>query len=99
MPLDRLALGQDRHGGVIAVQPLGGQNVAFDQSINRLQGYRTGTDLIGQRRQAQIDAFPPVALALPVQGLCWPNFSNKIIASSCGPANPRGVTWNGAGAW
>jgi hypothetical protein len=34
VPFDRLALGQDRHGGVITVQPLGGQNVAFDQSIN-----------------------------------------------------------------
>ncbi len=32
-------------------------------------------------------------------GWCWPNFSNRIIASKFGPAKPRGVTWNGAGGW
>ena len=69
MPLDRLALGQDRHGGVVAVQPLGGQHMALDQRMKRLQHRRTGADLVGQRRQAQIDALPPVAFALPVQRL------------------------------
>ena len=28
-----------------------------------------------------------------------PNLSNRIVASSCGPMKPRGVTWNGAGGW
>jgi len=51
MPLDGLALGQDRRRGVIAVQPLGGQDVALDQGIKRLQGRRTGADLVGQCRQ------------------------------------------------
>jgi hypothetical protein len=32
-------------------------------------------------------------------GWCWPNFSNRIMASRLGPAKPRGVTWNGAGGW
>jgi hypothetical protein len=36
MPLDRLALGQDWHGGVVAVQPLRGKDMAFDQRIERL---------------------------------------------------------------
>lgn len=27
---------------------------------------------------------------------CWPNFSNTIIASRLGPAQPRATTWNGA---
>ena len=69
VPLDRLALGQDRHGGVVAVQPLGGQHVALDQRMKRLQRRRAGADLVGQRRQAQVDALPPVAFALPVQRL------------------------------
>jgi hypothetical protein len=56
VPLDRLDLGQDRHGGVVAMQPLGGEHVALDQSMERLQRHRTGADLVGQRRQAQIDA-------------------------------------------
>jgi hypothetical protein len=34
-----------------------------------LQDRRAGTDLVGQRRHAQIDAFAPVAFALAVQGL------------------------------
>ncbi len=28
-----------------------------------------------------------------------PNFSNMIIASSLGPAQPLATAWNGAGAW
>jgi hypothetical protein len=30
-------------------------------------------------------------------GMCCPNLSNKIVASSLGPMKPRGVAWNGAG--
>jgi hypothetical protein len=30
---------------------------------------------------------------------CWPYFSKRSIASRLGPAQPRAVTWNGAGAW
>jgi hypothetical protein len=32
-PLDRLALGQDRHGRVIAAQPLGGQDMTLDLAL------------------------------------------------------------------
>ena len=69
MTLDRLALGQDRHRGVVAMQPLGGQNMGLDQRMQRLQRRRAGADLVGQRREAEIDAFAPIALALPVQRL------------------------------
>src|SRR6185437_14492212 len=31
MSLDRLALGQDRHRGVVTMQPLGGEDVTLDQ--------------------------------------------------------------------
>ena len=34
-----------------------------------------------------------------LSGWCWPNFSNRIIASRLGPAQPRGMAWNGAGGW
>ena len=66
---DRLALGQDRHRGVVPVQPLGRQDMGLDQPMQGRKDGRTGADLVGQRRHAQIDAFPPVALALPVQWL------------------------------
>jgi len=67
--LDRLALCQDRHICVVAVQTLGTQHVRLDQCVQRLQHGRASADQVGQRRQAQIDAFPRIALALPVQGL------------------------------
>jgi hypothetical protein len=51
------------------MQPLGGEHVAFDQRKERLKDRRTGADLVGQRRHAQIDAFPSVAFALAVQRL------------------------------
>jgi hypothetical protein len=35
--LDRLALGQNRHGGVIAVQPLGSEHVALDQRVGPIR--------------------------------------------------------------
>ena len=56
VPLDRLALRQDRHRGVVAVQPFGRQDVGLDQRMKRLQGRRAGADLVGQRRHAEIDA-------------------------------------------
>ena len=69
VPRDRLAFGQDRHGRVVAMQPLGRQDMGLDQRMERLQDRRAGADLVGQRRDAQIDAFAPVSLALAVQRL------------------------------
>ena len=34
-----------------------------------------------------------------MSGWCWPYFSKTIIARRFGPAQPRGVAWNGAGGW
>jgi len=36
--------------------------VGPDQIVERAQQRGTAADLIGERRQAEIDAFPPVAL-------------------------------------
>ena len=44
-------------------------------------------------------AFPGVALGLAVERPCCPYFSNRIMASRDGPAQPRGMAWNGAGGW
>ena len=68
-PRHRLALGQDRNGGVVAMQALGSQDVALNQRMKRLQGGCAGANLVGQRRHAQIDAFAPVSFALAVQRL------------------------------
>jgi hypothetical protein len=68
MAFDGLALAQDRHSRVV-VQPLGGQYMLLDQRIKRLQRRRIGADQVGQCRQAQVDALPPIAFALAVQRL------------------------------
>ncbi|MBB2755813.1 UNVERIFIED_ORG: hypothetical protein GGI57_006564 [Rhizobium aethiopicum] len=51
------------------MQPLGGQNMGTDQVMDRLQGRRAGSDLIGQCGETESDAFPGVALSLAVQWL------------------------------
>ena len=41
----------------------------FDQRVQRAQRRGAGAHLVGQRRQAQLDALAGIALALPVQRL------------------------------
>lgn len=43
---------QAGHGRVIAVQPLGGQNMGLDQGEQRFDRHTQGTDLIGKYREA-----------------------------------------------
>ena len=96
MPRDRLALRQDRHRGVVAMQPLGRQHMGFDQCKS---GCKTGAgaNLVGQRRDAEIDPLAGIALALPVQRLMLPELLEQDRGQKLGPVKPRGVTWNGAG--
>ena len=58
-----------------------------------------GADQVGQGRHAELDALAGVALAQPVQRLVLAELLDRIIASRFGPAQPRGVAWNGAGGW
>ena len=62
-----LALGQYRHRGVVAVQTFCRQHVGRDQVMQRLQRHGASAHLVGQCRQAQIDALSRVAVPLPVQ--------------------------------
>lgn len=41
-------------------------------AADRLQRHRAGSDLVGERRQAEVDAFAGIALGLPVQRLMLP---------------------------
>ena len=67
-----LALGHDRHGGVVAVQPLGGQRVGLDQLVDRHERQTGGTDLVGERGHAEWHAFMREALGLAVERLMLP---------------------------
>ena len=62
-----LALGQHRHRRVVTVQTFCRQHMSRDQVMQRLQRHGARAHLVGQRRQAQIDALSRVAVPLPVQ--------------------------------
>jgi len=51
------------------VQPLGSQDVSFHQVVERAQGMDAGADLVGERRQAEIDTLTGVSIGLAVQRL------------------------------
>lgn len=48
------------------MQTAGSQHVRLDQSMHRLQRRGAGSNLVGERRQAEVDALAGIALALPV---------------------------------
>ena len=58
---DGLVLGQHRHGGVVAMQALGGKHVAADQLDERRQARGAGADPIRQGRHVELDAFAGIA--------------------------------------
>jgi hypothetical protein len=49
------------------VEPLGRQDMRFDQSVERHRREHAGPDLVGQRRNAEIDVLAFEASALAVQ--------------------------------
>src|SRR5205823_183143 len=62
-----LHLGQHRHGRVVAMNALRGEDMCLDQLVNRLERRRTGADMIGHGRHRQLDPLAPILLALPVE--------------------------------
>src|SRR6201996_280694 len=62
-----LALGQDRHRGVIRVDALGCEDVAPDRIDQRHQGCRGGTYPVRERRYVEIYAFTLVDVALTMK--------------------------------
>ena len=65
----RAATGQQRHRGVIAMQPGGGEHMRLDQRVQRRQQLGHRADLVGERGQAEIHALAGIAVGLAVQGL------------------------------
>src|SRR4029077_8183322 len=62
-----LALRQDTDGGVIAMKALGREHMAFDQVEERHDGEGPVADLVGQRRQRQVDRLALEARSLAVE--------------------------------
>ena len=74
-----LALGQDRHRGVIGVQALRRQNVPGDQLMQRLHRRGRRVDLVGRRRDGEVDALAGVSITLAVQRLMLP----ELLEEDC----------------
>ena len=85
-----LAFGQDRHGGVIAMQSLGREDMRFDPPEERLQHRAAGPDLIGQGRQAERHAFPGVAFGLAVERLMLPELLEQDHRQQAGTGPAAG---------
>ncbi len=91
-----LSLGQHRHGGVIAMDPLGREHVMLDEFEQRQQRGRAGADMIGHGRHRKLDALARKLLALPVQRLMIGVFVDQDHcqqARAC-EATGDGVEWS-----
>ena len=64
-----LAPGQHRHRRVVAVQAFGRQHMGLDQRVQGRECNGTRAYLVGQRREAELDALTGIALGLPVERL------------------------------
>ena len=87
----RLALGEDGNRRVVAMQPLGGQDMALNQRVQRAQRRGAGADLIGERRQAQLDALAGIALALPVERLMLAELLEQDLTAGTMIAEDLGI--------
>ena len=68
-----------------------------DQIVQRPARHRAGANLVGQRRQAEIDALAGVAIALPVQRLVLAVLLEDDHRQKVRARPAPGVGWNGAG--
>ena len=71
-PGRRLALGQYRHRRVVAVDAAAGENMRADEIIERAQNHGAAADLVGERREAELNAFAGIPLRLAVERLMLP---------------------------
>src|SRR5205085_5874005 len=90
-----LALGKHRHGGVVAVQSLGCEDVSLEPFEERRQRRTAATHLIGQGRQAEGYALPGVAFSLAIERLMLPELleQDHRQKAGTGPAPGQHMEW------
>src|ERR1700754_1980606 len=81
-----LALGQDWHGRVVAMQPLGGQDMSLDTPVQRHEGKCGSTNLVGKCRDAERHAFAGETLGLTVERLVLAIFLEEKHGEETGPS-------------
>jgi hypothetical protein len=95
---DGFTLDQDQHRDVIAVQPLGSHDMALDQPMQRLQESSCRRQP-GRPASKRSDRCLPACIARSIGSAADAGRTSRTgsRARRCGPAKPRGMTWNGAG--
>src|ERR1700759_4638028 len=83
-----LALGQDRHRGVIRMDALSCEDVAPDHIDQRHQGCRGGTHPVRKRRYVEIDAFTLVDVALTMKRQVQTVLGEQNMGQQLGPCTP-----------
>ena len=82
------ALGQNRHRGVVPVQPGSAQHMAADQLDERSQRRRAGADPIGHRRDVELYALAGKAFALAIERLMMAVFGIEDHRQQAGAGTP-----------
>ena len=85
----------DRHADINDQMP---SRMSLDRLNNRIERDDEGTDPIGERRGIYLYTLTGIGITLTVQRLMQRNFETSTIASRLGPAKPRGIGCEGAGA-
>ena len=89
-PRGSLALGQDRHGGVVAVQPFSREDMGFHTLQQRLEHGAAGSHMVGQGRQTERHAFPGIALGLAIERLMLAKLLEQDHRQQAGPHQAAG---------
>ena len=71
---------------------LGRKHVGANGFDHRHQRCGASPDPVRQRRHIEFDAFPRIALALPVERLVLAELGIRIIANRLAPARARAIT-------
>lgn len=83
-----LALGQNRHGGVIRVDALGCEDAAPDRVHQRHQGCRGGTYPVHERRYVEVDAFTLIDVALTMKRQAQAVLGKQNMGQQLGTCTP-----------
>jgi hypothetical protein len=81
----RLALGQNRHRGVVGVNALTCEDVRLDRLGQRHQRRCCGADPVGERRDVERHALMRIGRARPVERQVQPVFGEQDVRQQARP--------------
>lgn len=79
---------EHQDGGIVAVQSLCGKDMGLDQPVKRHQRRAAGPDLVGERGEAELDAFAGIAVTLAVERLVRAELLEQDHREEARPEHP-----------